>query len=43
MIEHTVKCWPNYWDAIERGEKTFEVRLDDRGYQKGDILSLIHI
>ena len=23
---HELKCWPNYYDAIERGEKTFEVR-----------------
>jgi Domain of unknown function (DUF3850) len=39
-IEHTVKCWPIYFDAIESGEKPFDVRRDDRGYQKGDILNL---
>lgn len=39
-VEHTVKCWPDYFDAIERGEKTFDVRRDDRGYQKGDTLRL---
>lgn len=38
--EHRIKTWPAYWDAVERGEKTFEVRRDDRGYQKGDILVL---
>lgn len=37
---HTVKCWPNYFDAIARGDKPFDVRRDDRGYQKGDILDL---
>ena len=39
-VTHKVKCWPNYFDAIERGEKPFDVRLDDRGYQKGDTLVL---
>lgn len=38
--EHKLKCWPNYFDAIERGEKNFEVRRDDRGFQKGDVLLL---
>lgn len=39
-VVHEVKCWPAYFDAIERGEKTFDVRRDDRGYQKGDVLEL---
>lgn len=38
--EHIVKCWPVYFDAIDRGDKPFDVRRDDRGYQKGDILVL---
>lgn len=38
--EHTLKCLAVYFDAIENGEKNFEVRKDDRGYQKGDILIL---
>lgn len=37
---HELKCWPNYFDAVESGEKTFEVRRDDRGFQKGDVLRL---
>lgn len=40
MQTHELKCWPAYFDAIERDEKTFEVRRDDRGFQKGDILEL---
>jgi hypothetical protein len=40
MTEHTLKCWPNYFDAVERGEKNFEVRRDDRGFQKGDTIVL---
>lgn len=40
MSEHTLKCFSVYWDAIERGDKNFEVRRDDRGFQKGDVLVL---
>ncbi len=40
MIEHKLKTWPAYFDAVERGEKLFEVRRDDRGFQKGDIVLL---
>ncbi len=39
--EHTLKCWLTYFEAIERGEKNFEVRRDDRGFQKGDVLILL--
>ncbi|WP_262027103.1 DUF3850 domain-containing protein [Microvirga sp. Mcv34] len=37
---HELKTLAPYWDAVERGEKTFEVRRDDRGFQKGDVLKL---
>ncbi len=37
---HELKTWPVYFDAIVSGEKTFEVRRDDRGFQKGDIVEL---
>lgn len=37
---HILKTWPIYFDAVKRGEKTFEVRRDDRGFQKGDIVVL---
>ena len=40
MVEHKLKCFPVYFDAIKRGEKTFEVRRDDRGFQRGDIVVL---
>ena len=40
MTNHVLKTLPDYWDAIERGEKNFEVRRDDRGFQKGDVLAL---
>lgn len=38
--EHILKTLPDYWDAIASGEKTFEVRRDDRGFQRGDVLVL---
>ena len=37
---HYLKIFPEYYRAIERGEKTFEVRFNDRNYQKHDILHL---
>lgn len=37
---HELKCWPEYWDALASGQKRFEVRRDDRGFQRGDILVL---
>lgn len=37
---HELKCWPAYFHAITCGDKTFEVRRDDRGFQKGDVLDL---
>lgn len=40
MTEHLLKTLAPYWDAIDRGEKNFEVRRDDRGFQKGDVLVL---
>ena len=39
-VTHELKTLAPYWDAVNRGEKTFEVRRDDRGYRKGDVLKL---
>ncbi len=38
---HDLKCWPEYFEAIERGDKTFEIRNNDRDYQVGDLLMLL--
>ena len=38
--EHILKCWPNAFDAVASGAKTFEWRKDDRGFEVGDILVL---
>lgn len=42
-MTHELKTLPQYWDAVQRGEKTFEVRRDDRGFQKGDTLRLLRM
>jgi len=33
---HTIKLREDYIEPVLSGEKTFEVRENDRGYQKGD-------
>ena len=38
---HTLKTWPTYFRSVLSGEKTFELRRDDRGFQKGDRLKLV--
>ena len=38
--EHQLKTWPSYFQAVWTGEKTFEIRYDDRGYQRGDTVVL---
>lgn len=35
---HTLKTWPEMFDAIEDGRKRFDVRRNDRGFQTGDTL-----
>ena len=37
---HELKCDPRPFQAVYQGSKTFEVRVDDRGYQVGDTLHL---
>jgi hypothetical protein len=36
--EHVLKCYPTYFEAIALRQKNFDVRRDDRGFQKGDIV-----
>lgn len=38
MKVHEVKIYESYADAVLSGEKTFEIRNNDRWYQKGDRL-----
>lgn len=37
---HQLKTWPKYFRAIQLGEKTFEIRINDRDFKPGDILAL---
>lgn len=35
---HKLKLREEFADAVFHGEKRFEIRLNDRGYQKGDFV-----
>ncbi|MCC2544905.1 DUF3850 domain-containing protein [Hymenobacter sp. BT175] len=37
---HELKTWPACFAAVETGIKPFDVREDDRGFQRGDALLL---
>lgn len=39
-VEHTLKCWPRQFCAMDEGRKPWEFRKDDRGFKVGDILNL---
>lgn len=39
--KHELTTYPLYFDAVASGDKTFEGRKNDRGFQKGDLLKLI--
>ncbi len=37
---HSLKCLPEFFQAIVDKDKTFELREDDRGFEVGDVLVL---
>lgn len=37
---HTLKCWPESFEAIVSGTKTFDLRKQDRPFDAGDFLML---
>lgn len=39
-MTHELKTWPEYYDAVVSGQKTFEVRKSDREFSAGDTLFL---
>ena len=40
MKHHDLKILPEYFNAILRGEKTFEIRFNDRDFRVHDLLRL---
>lgn len=41
MTTHTLKVIPPYFEALADRSKTFEVRRNDRAFQRGDELHLV--
>lgn len=39
-MEHELKIYPKYFEAVISGKKKFEIRKNDRKYRVGDILIL---
>ena len=39
-MNHELKTWPEYYDKVVSGEKTFELRKNDRYFKVGDTLTL---
>jgi hypothetical protein len=37
---HKLKTWPNYFNAVARGDKQFELRFNDREFSHDDELLL---
>ena len=43
MSLHRLKCWPDAFEAVCAGTKSFEWRRDDRGFEVGDELLLAEL
>ena len=43
QMVHRLEIEEPYADAVVSGDKNFEVRYDDRGYQRGDIIDFFCI
>ena len=39
-MTHKLKTWPVYFQAVKSGDKTFEVRRNDRDFKVEDVLLL---
>lgn len=40
---HELKTWKPFFEAVIKGDKTFEMRKDDRGFEVGDNLRLVEV
>lgn len=40
MKIHYLKTWPEEFESVKTGLKTFDIRINDRGFTVGDILVL---
>jgi len=40
MRSHILKIWPEHFQPVINGLKTFEIRKNDRNYKEGDIIVL---
>ena len=40
---HRLKTLCTYWTEVATGDKTVEIRKDDRNFQNGDILVLLEV
>lgn len=43
MRTHILKTAAHYWDDVLGGDKTFEIRRNDRAFQVGDRLQLVRV
>lgn len=43
MTEHSLKCETEYYQAVEKDLKLFEVRKNDRNFQPADIIFLSEV
>lgn len=39
-MTHALKTWPEYFEQVFQGNKTFELRKNDREFKVGDTLAL---
>ena len=39
-MHHELKIMPVFYDAVKAGDKTFEIRYNDRDFRRGDTATL---
>lgn len=42
-IEHVLKIETEYYQAVERGDKPFEIRKNDRDFNTCDVVTLVEV